>query len=425
MQVLIVGSGGREHALAWKIKQSPLVKKLFASPGNAGIAQLAECHPELRTPQDLVNFALKQKIDLTVVGPEQPLVNGLVNFFQQHNLPIFGPVKEAAKIEGSKIFAKKLMLESGVPTAKAAFFSDFKSALAYVKKQQPPYVIKADGLAAGKGVTVAKDLSEAEQALADCFINKKFGSAGEKVLVEEFLSGEEVSVLAFVSGETVVPMVAAQDYKRLQDNDEGPNTGGMGAYAPAIWANAQLYQQVVEKVFQPTVKALARLGYPYTGVLYAGLILTEKGVFVLEFNARFGDPETQAILPLLDSDLVSILLHCLAGTLQAEQVRWSNKKAVTVVLATPGYPEQPQTGQEIKGLQQQLPDGFVFHAGTKKENNSYLTSGGRVLNVCGLGESYKEARENAYALVNKIHFAGCQFRQDIALKAVAKEEVKV
>lgn len=425
MQVLIVGSGGREHALAWKIKQSPLVKKLFASPGNAGIAQLADCHPELKTPQDLVNFALRKKIDLTVVGPEQPLVNGLVNLFQQHNLPIFGPTKEAAQIEGSKIFAKKLMLENGIPTAQAAFFSDYKSAITYIKKQQPPYVIKADGLAAGKGVTVAKDLREAEQALADCFINHKFGLAGQKVLVEQFLSGEEVSVLAFVAEETVVPMVAAQDYKRLQDNDEGPNTGGMGAYAPAVWANTELYQQVMEKVLKPTVKALARSGYPYKGVLYAGLILTEKGVYVLEFNARFGDPETQAILPLLDSDLLLIFLNCLAGTLRPEQVKWSNKKAVTVVLAAPGYPKQPQTGQEILGLEQEFLNGFVFHAGTKKQNNTYLTSGGRVLNVCGLGDSYKQARENAYALVNKIHITGCQFRRDIALKAVAKEGIKV
>lgn len=415
MKVLVIGSGGREHALVWKINQSPLVEKVFAVPGNGGIATLAECHPELQNNEAIVAFIKEQKIDLTVVGPEAPLVAGLANLLHQHNLPVFGPVKEAALIEGSKIFAKRLMLENNIPTGQAAFFNDYKEAAAYLQKQEPPYVVKADGLAAGKGVTVAENLDEALQALADCLLRKKFGTAGENVLIEEFLSGQEVSVLAFVDGKAVVPMVAAQDYKRLKDGNAGPNTGGMGAYAPAIWAQPDFYQEVVEKVLQPTVNALTKKGIRYQGVLYAGLILTDQGLKVLEFNARFGDPETQVILPLLETDLVEVMLACLDGKLKKQRVQWSQKKAVTVVLASAGYPEQPWVGEKIVGLGKQLKNGYIFHAGTKLDGNEFVTNGGRVLNVTGWGRSYKEARETAYEHIKEVYFKGCQYRRDIAL----------
>ena len=419
MKILVIGGGGREHALVWKIAQSPKVEKIYCAPGNAGIADLAECVDiKVEDLDGLAEFAKANKIDLTVVGPEVPLTMGVVDRFEKDNLRIFGPAKNAAIIEGSKEFSKDIMVKYGVPTAAYGSFTDAESALAYIDKVGAPIVVKADGLAAGKGVVVAMDVATAKQAVNDIMADQVFGSAGNKVVIEEFLDGEEVSVLAFSDGKTVVPMVSAQDHKRAYDNDEGPNTGGMGAYSPAPIYTEDMEKFVLENVLQPTVDGMAKEGRLYKGVLYAGLMVTKDGIKVLEFNARFGDPETQAVLMRLDSDLVEIMESVIDGKLAEQKIKWQPKPAVCVVVAAGGYPKSYRKGDEITGLAEANENAVVFHAGTKFADGKVVSYGGRVLGVTAMGDDIKGAIDNAYAAVDKIHFADCFCRRDIGHRAI-------
>ena len=413
MQLLVIGGGGREHALIWKLKQSPRVAKIFAVPGNGGIADEAECL-SIAVDSSLVNWAVRRRIDLVVIGPEAPLVAGLADEFEAAGVSVFGPCREAARLEGSKSFAKEIMADAGVPTAAARTFTDYDKAVDYLKGAPAPYVVKADGLAAGKGVIIAQDFDAARQALSDCLVDRRFGDAGRQVIVEEFLSGQEVSVLAFVDGRTVKVMPPAQDYKRVGDGDIGPNTGGMGAFAPVPFLNEDALARVVTEIIEQTVKTLARRGTIYKGVLYAGLMLTADGPKVLEFNTRFGDPETEALMPLFDGDLVEALSACAEGRLAGVDLRWSAAKSLTVVLASEGYPESPITGREINGLVEAAKkDVFIFHAGTRAQDGKLLTSGGRVLNVSAVAGSFAEAREKVYEAIDLIKFDGKQYRTDI------------
>lgn len=426
MRVLVIGSGGREHALAWKLSRSPRVREIFCVPGNAGTEELAtNLNLELKDFYSLSSFAREKKIDLTVVGPEAPLVAGLADHFAREGLRIFGPGKLASQMEGSKIFAKNLLVKHGIPTAAAEIFDDCSRAASYVRKLEPPVVVKADGLAAGKGVTVAKSREEALAALEDCFVGEKFGAAGKRVIIEEFLSGPEVSVLAFVDGEMILAMEPAQDYKRVYDGDQGPNTGGMGSYSPVPSVTSQVYEEVVATILKPTLKALACEGIKYQGVLYAGLVLTRKGPRVLEFNVRFGDPESQALLPRLESDLAEIMLAVTEGKLSNINLQWSRAKCVSVVLASQGYPSSYFTGLEISGLDKVkvLENVCVFHAGTKREKEGIRTSGGRVLNVTAWGETFSQARDRAYGAIERIKFEGMHYRKDIALRAVTGDGI--
>lgn len=428
MRVLIIGSGGREHALLWKVAQSPQVKELFVAPGNAGMADLATLVPISAEDLDgLLQFALDQKIDLTIVGPEVPLLHGIVDQFQQAGLAIFGPNGQAAQIEGSKRFAKDLMKKYGIPTADYQTFTDTQEAKAYVRQVGAPIVIKADGLAAGKGVVVASTLEEAEQAITDAMEQKVFGSAGDLVVVEEFLTGQELSLMAFVDGTTIVPMVAAQDHKPAYDGDQGPNTGGMGTYSPVPQFSDDVLSTAVTTILEPMVQAFQQEGIDYRGVLYAGLMITPDGPKVIEFNARFGDPETQVVLPRLISDLVEIMLAVVEGRLQPNLVKWSKQAAVCVVMAAGGYPGTYQKGLAITGLSNQLEEErFVFHAGTKLEGLQLVTAGGRVLGVTALGEDLQVAQKTAYQLVKQIHFSDVYYRKDIAEKAIRYlKEVKM
>ncbi|HEY4687643.1 MAG TPA: phosphoribosylamine--glycine ligase [Candidatus Subteraquimicrobiales bacterium] len=424
MKILVIGSGGREHALAWKISQSPLVKKIYCAPGNAGIIELAECvdlNPN--NLKSLAEFAQEKKVDLTVVGPEAPLVDGVVNEFESRDLKIFGPRQEAAQIEGSKIFAKEIMKKCGVPTGWAKSFNDYGEAKKYAESQRTPFVVKADGLAAGKGVVVCFDEETALKALEDCFVHGKFGKGGQKVLIEEYLHGDELSVLCLTDGETVLPMAPAQDYKRVDDDDKGPNTGGMGSYSPVPSVSKEISDQIVTQILEPTIEGLAKEGKKYQGVLYAGIILTEEGPKVLEFNVRFGDPETQALLPRLESDLVEVMLRVAEGNLEDVNLKWTADDCVAVVLSSRGYPESYRTGFRIKGLKEvRDPKVQVFHAGTTLSQGEVATAGGRVLSVSALGKTFEEARRHAYAAIQKIHFEGMHYRKDIALRA-AKHEV--
>ncbi|CCO09232.1 phosphoribosylamine--glycine ligase [Desulforamulus hydrothermalis] len=419
MKILVVGSGGREHALVWKLRQSPRVKEIFCAPGNAGMANLAVCvNIAAADINGLLDFAKQEQIDLTVVGPEIPLTNGIVDLFEKEGLKIFGPSRAAAEIEGSKAMAKDLMAKYHIPTARYATFDNAAEARAYVQKYGAPCVIKADGLAAGKGVIVAEDLETALAAVDMIMAERAFGRAGDKVVIEEYLQGEEVSVLAFVDGETVVPMVAAQDHKRAGDQDTGPNTGGMGAYAPAPVYTPELADKVLKDILYPTVRAMAAEGRHYRGVLYAGLMVTPEGPKVLEFNARFGDPETQPVLALLKTDLVDIIEAVLEGRLARQPIVWQEGAAVCVVMAAGGYPGKYETGQAIKGLER-VPDGVqVFHAGTARRDGKIVTNGGRVLGVTALGRDIPEAIRRAYQGVAAIEFAGAHYRTDIGQKAV-------
>lgn len=421
MKVLVIGGGGREHALVWKIAQSPKVNKIYCAPGNAGISGLAECVDiKVEDLDGLAEFALNNNIDLTVVGPEVPLTLGVVDRFEKDGLRIFGPARNAAIIEGSKEFSKEIMVKYGVPTAAYGSFTNEAEALAYIDKVGAPIVVKADGLAAGKGVVVAMDMETAKNAVKEIMADQVFGEAGSKVVIEEFLEGEEVSVLAFSDGETVVPMVSAQDHKRAYDNDEGPNTGGMGAYSPAPVYTAEMEEFVVEKVLKPTVDGMKKEGRLYKGVLYAGLMVTESGVKVLEFNARFGDPETQAVLMRLESDLVEIMEAVIDGKLAEQNIKWYNKPAVCVVVAAGGYPKSYRKGDEITGLEDAKEYAVVFHAGTKLAEGKTVSAGGRVLGVTAMGEDIKNAIENAYKAVDKIHFADCFSRRDIGYRAMKR-----
>lgn len=422
MQILIVGSGGREHALAWKIAQSKLVDKIFCAPGNGGISQLAEC-VDIKADDifGLLEFARKEKIDLTVVGPEVALSLGIVDEFQKAGLKIFGPNKKAANLEASKIFAKELMAKYKIPTAEFKVFDDPDSAKKYIEKISKPCVIKADGLAAGKGVIVAKTLDEVKNAINLMMQDKIFGEAGKKIIIEECLEGQEVSILVITDSKEAVALASAQDHKRVFDNDLGPNTGGMGAYSPAPIVTVELLKEIMEKIIYRTIDGLVKEGIDYRGVLYAGVMLTKDGPKTLEFNVRFGDPETEAMLPRLKSDLVEVMLATCEGKLsKIRTLEWDNRACVCVVCAAGGYPGNYAKDKEINGLDQiaKTEDVVIFHAGTNKVGNKILTSGGRVLAVTGLGATIKEAINKTYVAIEKINFEGMHYRKDIGKKAL-------
>lgn len=421
MKILVVGGGGREHALVWKIAQSPRKPQIFCAPGNAGIEGLATCVPiKADDIEGLKAFALKEQIDLTVVGPEAPLALGIADEFRKARLRIFGPTRAAARLESSKSFSKDIMAANRIPTAAARSFERMDQALVYLDEQPIPIVVKADGLAQGKGVVVATTREEAKQAVRDAMEKSLFGQAGHRVLIEEFLDGEELTLMAFTDGKTLVPMVPAQDHKRVGDGDSGPNTGGMGAYAPAPIATAALRDQVTREVLQPTVDALARLGCPFQGVLYAGLMVVKGTPYVLEFNARMGDPETEVVLPLLKTDLVEVMEAVVEHRLDALTVEWHPDAAVCVVMTSPGYPGSYPTGLPIQGLPTQPGDSrvAVFHAGTKRESGRVVTAGGRVLAVAAWGPSLLDARAQVYQTVPSILFEGRHYRTDIAHRAL-------
>jgi len=417
MNILVIGNGAREHTLAWKISQSPKTDKLFVAPGNAGTAAIAHNLPvSAEDVPALTKAAQENKIDLVMVGPEAPLTKGIVDGLWKIGIPAFGPQEGAAQIEGSKVFAKELMFKYGIPCARSATFTSFEEACDYVKNQPTPMVIKADGLAAGKGVIIADSQEKAIQALSDIMQKKAFGSAGDKVLVEECLVGREASLLAFTDGNTISPMVPACDYKRALDGDEGLNTGGMGCYSPSEFFTPELRDRVRQTVMKPTVEAMAKEGYPYKGILYAGLMMTAEGPKVLEFNARFGDPETQVILPLLKTDIADIMQAVINDELSQIKIEWSDEACVGVVLAAAGYPESYQKGFPISGLRDVDEDILVFHAGTDNDTNGQvITSGGRVLTVVGKGQDYSSAREKVYQSISRIEFEGCRYRTDIAI----------
>ncbi len=421
MHVLVVGSGGREHALAWKLSQSQRVTHISIAPGNGGKVAKAENVPIAANDiAGLLDFARREAVDLTVVGPEAPLVDGIVDTFQDAGLTIFGPSAAAARLEGSKAFAKTFMLEEGIPTAPAEIHDSYEAARAALDHYRGPVVVKASGLAAGKGVFVCSTPVEAEAALRRIMVERAFGGAGDRVLLEQRLSGEETSLLAFTDGTTVVPMLPARDYKRAYDGDAGPNTGGMGGYAPSPFLSPVLVERVLEQILQPAVDGMRRRGIPFVGVLYAGLMLTEEGPQVLEFNARFGDPETQLLLPLLKTDLVDILMACLEGRLSSVPVQWESCYNVGVVLASGGYPGPYERGKPITGLAEaaKIADA-IFHAGTKREGETVVTAGGRVLTVTARGQTLSEARNRVYEAVEHIQFEGMYYRRDIAAAASA------
>lgn len=418
MKILVIGSGAREHALAWKLSQSPKIKELYTAPGNAGTARISQNLDVSATDiKTLAKVAQQKGIDLVVVGPETPLAEGIVDYFESLGIPTFGASKKAAEIESSKVFSKALMQKYNIPCAKSVSFSDFVQAKEYVMRQKPPVVIKADGLAAGKGVVVASTIDEALAALTEFMQNKKLGTAANQVLVEEFLTGREMSLFAFSDGNTVLPMVSACDYKRVNDGDKGPNTGGMGSYSPPVFNNPALQKQAMDMIMIPTIKAMAQEGRPYRSVLYGGLMVNNSNVKTLEFNARFGDPETQVILPRLKTDLVDIVIAVIRGKLNQMKIEISEDACVGVVMASGGYPESYKTGFLISGLQDVDRDVMVFHAGTKVGTTPWevLTSGGRVLTVVATGKTIAKAREKAYANVSRIKFEGVHYRKDIAL----------
>ena len=418
MRVLILGSGGREHALAWKIAQSPKVNKIYCAPGNAGTASVAEnidISPD--NIQALLNFALIKGIGLTVVGPEQPLVKGISDSFEESGLRLFGPSQRAAEIEGSKVFCKDLMKKYGIPTARYESFNSLDQVKLFTKEDEP-VVVKASGLASGKGVVLCRNGKEARSAIQSIMQGKVFGNAGDQVVIEEFLTGQEVSLLAFTDGKTILPLESAQDHKAAFDDDKGPNTGGMGAYSPAPIFTDELKKKVVDDIMIPTVRAMAKEGRFYRGILYAGLMLTESGPKVLEFNARFGDPETQPIMMRIKNDIVPIFEACIDGTLATQTLQWKPESTVCVVMAAKGYPGSYEKGNEITGLNlDENQQAMVFHAGTKLDNGKVLTNGGRVLGVTALGLNINQAIKNAYSVVDKIKWDGIHFRKDIGSKA--------
>ena len=425
MKILVIGSGGREHAILWKLSQSPKVSELYVAPGNDGMDDLAKrVAIPVENLEDLAEFAKNNEIDLTIVGPEVPLVLGVVDVFEKAGLRCFGPSQKAAQIEGSKAFSKNLMQKYNIPTAQYAVHSQVEEAKAYANTLGYPCVVKADGLAAGKGVIICQDAKEASRAIEDMLIDNAFGDAGARVVIEEFLQGEEVSILAFSDGKTVVPMVSSQDHKRIFDHDKGPNTGGMGAYSPA-----PIYTEAVAKftqtdILERTVEAMAKEGATFKGILYAGLMVTDKGVKVLEFNARFGDPETQPVLARLESDLVEIVEAVIDERLDSISISWKNEASVCVILASKGYPESSSKGDTITGLEK-IDDISVkvFHSGTKRnEAGDFVTNGGRVLGVTAIDEDIEGAINRAYQAVEKISFDGMQYRSDIGARAIARRK---
>lgn len=426
MKVLIIGSGGREHALGWKVAQSPLVSQIFVAPGNAGTAletKLQNIDIAVTDIKGLVTFAKQQAIDLTIVGPEAPLVIGVVDAFRREGLAIFGPTQAAAQLEGSKAFTKDFLARHKIPTAEYQNFTEIEPAIAYLREKGAPIVIKADGLAAGKGVIVAMTLKEAEDAVRDMLAGNIFGEAGHRVVIEEFLDGEEASFIVMVDGKNVEPMATSQDHKRVGDHDTGLNTGGMGAYSPAPVVTSAIFNRVMEQIIYPTVKGMASEGNTYTGFLYAGLMIDQQGnPKVIEFNCRFGDPETQPIMMRLQSDLVELCLAAVNGKLDSIQSKWDPRPALGVVMAANGYPGKYTTHDEIHGLPlNSTPDSKVFHAGTVLENGKVYTNGGRVLCVTALGNSVLQAQQHAYALLKPIHWRGCFYRHDIGYRAIERE----
>jgi phosphoribosylamine--glycine ligase len=421
MNVLIVGRGGREHAIAWKVSQSPLVEKVYVAPGNPGMEDVATLLPIEENDQDaLVSFAKEAQIELTIIGPEGPLVNGIVDRFQEEQLLVFGPRKNAAAIEGSKRFAKDLMKKYRIPTAEYETFTEFEDAKKYIEKKGAPIVIKADGLAAGKGVVVAMTMEEALSTIESMMINKKFGSASKQVVIEEYLEGEEFSLMALVNGDKVYPLVIAQDHKRAYDGDQGPNTGGMGAYSPVPQISDEIVSLAVETILKPTANGMIKEGTSFTGVLYAGLMLTAEGPKVIEFNARFGDPETQVVLTRLTSDLVEMIRDILTG--EEPTIEWSEEAVVGVVVASKGYPNAYEKGHPISGLNN-VSDAKVFHAGTARNEHQLVTDGGRVLLVASSGKTIKDAKDKAYEQLQHIQSEQLFYRNDIGEKAISRASV--
>ena len=420
MKILVIGSGGREHALAWKIAQNKEVSRVYVAPGNAGTATNPDMmNVPISSVKDLLEFAQKEQIHLTIVGPEAPLSQGVVDVFRANGLKIFGPTKAAAQLESSKDFAKAFMLRHGIPTAAYATFTDAQKAHDYVNQQGAPIVIKADGLAAGKGVVVAMDETEAHAAIDAMLSDNKLGDAGARVVIEEFLTGEEASFIVMVDGKNILALATSQDHKRLLDHDLGPNTGGMGAYSPAPVVTPEIHAKVMREIIRPTVEGMAKDGIPYTGFLYAGLMISPNGELkTLEFNCRLGDPETQPIMLRLKSDFVALAEHAVNGTLDLAEAEWDRRTALGVVMASHNYPDTPRLNDEITGLPKQLEDAQVFHAGTTLKNGKVLTSGGRVLCVTALGETVKFAQQQAYKIVDEIKFDGAQYRTDIGYRAV-------
>ncbi|MDR3263032.1 MAG: phosphoribosylamine--glycine ligase [Clostridiales bacterium] len=417
MKILIVGGGGREHTIAWSLKKNPEVKKLFAVPGNAGMEKIAKCFPDIKATDfdKILLFVKANKVDLTIVAPDDPLAGGLVDLLNENGFRAFGPVKEAAQIESSKAFAKAFMQKYDIPTAKYEVFDDYVEAVKYALSCKQPLVVKADGLAVGKGVIVCKNTRESKEALDLLMLEKKFGSSGDKVVIEEFLEGQEITVLAFTDGKTIIPMVSSQDHKRVFDGDEGSNTGGMGAFSPSAVYTQAVAKEFSDKIMKKTLEGLNKEGIIFKGVLYFGLMLTADGLKVIEYNARFGDPETQVILPRLKTDLLDIFNACIDGTLKNIKIEWEKDACVCVILASGGYPGEYQKGLPIKITKPD--DGILFfHAGTANDAGRLVTSGGRVIGVTACGKNVKEAREKVYANVGKIKFDNVHYRTDIGIK---------
>lgn len=420
MKILVVGSGGREHTLIWKLKKSKKVEKIFCAPGNGGISKIAKCvNIKAENIKGLVDFALRNKIGLTIVGPEVPLANGIVNEFQKKRLKIFGPSKEASQIESSKVFSKEFMRKYHIPTSPFRVFSTAAEAIGFCNSAQFPLVIKADGLAAGKGVFVVKEIQAAKKAIEDIMIKNIFGDAGNQIIVESFMTGQEVSIMAFTDGKAIKTLLSSQDHKQAYDGDRGPNTGGMGAYAPTKFVNSEILTQIQEHVLEPTIKGLSKEGIEYKGILYAGLMLTENGPKVLEFNCRFGDPETQVVLPLLKTDLFELIMATINQKLASVgKLTWRKGTASCVIMASKGYPGKYNKGINISGINNFKEENcIVFHSGTELRNNNWMTSGGRVLGITGIDNDLKLALNRTYKAINRIKFSGAMFRRDIGFRA--------
>jgi phosphoribosylamine--glycine ligase len=422
MKLLVIGSGGREHALAWRLSKTPGLQKIFVAPGNAGTAREHELeNVNITDPVALADFAEKEGVHLTVVGPEAPLAAGVVNLFRARGLKVFGPTREAAQLESSKDFAKRFMMRHKIPTAAYETFSEIAAAHAYVDRKGAPIVIKADGLAAGKGVVVAMSLEEAHQAIDDMLSGNKLGDAGARVVIEDFLDGEEASFIVMVDGKNVLALASSQDHKRIGDGDTGPNTGGMGAYSPAPVVTPEIHAKAMREIIMPTVRGMAADGIPYTGFLYAGLMVCKDGsVKTVEFNCRMGDPETQPIMMRLKSNFLTLLEHAVAGKLDQIEAEWDRRVALGVVLAAANYPDTPRKGDVISGLPPEAEDAHVFHAGTAEQDGQVVTAGGRVLCVTALGDNVRQAQKRAYEVLCGIHFDGMQYRSDIGHRAVSR-----
>jgi phosphoribosylamine--glycine ligase len=422
MKVLVVGGGGREHALVWALKKSKEVKEIFCAPGNGGISRIAKTIPEVKGEdiQRIKEIVLKEKIDLVVVGPENPLALGIADELEKEKIPVFGPSKSASQLESSKVFSKRFMEKYDIPTAEFRVFHDPVSAIKFVEEKGVPIVIKADGLAQGKGVYVAHSMEEAGEAISDIMVKKKFGTSGNKVVIEEYLEGEELSYIAIISDGKIIPLLASQDHKRVYDDDTGPNTGGMGAYAPVPFVTEKIEKKIINRIFKRALKGMEKEGIRYRGVLYAGLMIVKDEPYVLEFNVRFGDPETQPIVTLMKSDLFPVLFNAATGNLKEEKIEWKEGASLCVIMASSGYPGEYKKGYEIKGLEE-VKEGdnlVIFHAGTEFKNGKFYTSGGRVLGVTGVGRDLKEAFEKTYSAVKKITWEGVHYRKDIGRKGL-------